>query len=108
MKSYAKFFMCYVKINTVNGCGEKNNLIIREMGFPLDYTDIVFDFTNIGTVLGAIVGTIGNIALSFSQGMIVDLLKKTVEDEVPTLLCDSALQNRTRMEKIPAEVNQQE
>jgi len=59
-------------------------------------------------VLGAIVGTIGNIALSFSQGLIVDVVKQNVANEVPTMLCEEAVYNTTKMEKIPAEVNQQE
>ena len=95
-------------MDTVNGCGGDKNLIITDIELPLDYQDVVFDFTNIGTVLGAIVGTIGNIALSFSQGLIVDMVKQNVANEVPTLLCESAIHNTTKMEKIPAEVDKNE
>ena len=101
-------FNVVVKMNTVAGCGQKDNLILTDIQLPLDYTDVEFDFTNIGTVLGAIVGTIGNIALSFSQGLIVDVVKQNVQNEVPTLLCEASIYNKTKMEKIPAEVNQQE
>ena len=101
-------FNVVIKLDTVNGCGKDKNLVITDIQLPLDYADVVFDFTNIGTVLGAIVGTIGNIALSFSQGLIVDVVKQNVANEVPTMLCEEAVFNTTKMEKIPAEVNQQE
>ena len=101
-------FNVVVKMDTVNGCGSDKNMIITDIELPLDYKDVLFEFTNIGTVLGAIVGTIGNIALSFSQGLIVDMVKQNVGNEVPTLLCESGLQNTTKMEKIPAEVDENE
>ena len=101
-------FNVIAKLDTVNGCGEENNLVITDIQMPLEYSDVVFNFTNIGAVLGAIVGTIGGIALSFSQGLIVDVVKQNVANEVPTFLCDEAVYNTTKMEKIPAEVNQQE
>jgi hypothetical protein len=101
-------FNVVVKMDTVYGCGKDKNMIITDIELPLNYQEVVFDFTNIGTVLGAIVGTIGNIALSFSQDLIVNVVKQNVAKEVPTLLCESALQNTTKMEKIPAEVDQKE
>jgi len=99
-------FNVVVKMDTVNGCGSEENMIITDIELPLDYADVLFEFTNIGTVLGAIVGTIGNIALSFSQGLIVDMVKQNVAKEVPTLLCESGVHNTTKMEKIPAEVDE--
>eukprot|EP00092_Neocalanus_flemingeri_P039152 GFUD01042614.1.p1 GENE.GFUD01042614.1~~GFUD01042614.1.p1 ORF type:complete len:843 (+),score=261.12 GFUD01042614.1:84-2612(+) len=101
-------FNVIVKLDTINGCGQENNMVITNIEMPLEYVDVDFDFTNIGTVLGAIVGTIGNIALSFSQGLIVDVVKQNVASEVPTFLCDADKYNTTKMEKIPVEVNQQD
>merc|ERR1712123_60523 len=49
-------FNVVIKLDTVNGCGKDKNLVITDIQLPLDYADVVFDFTNIGTVLGAIVG----------------------------------------------------
>ena len=37
---------------------------------------IVFDFTNIGSVLGAAVSLIGSFAIDFGRGLIVDGVKK--------------------------------
>ena len=48
---------------------------------------IVFDFTNIGSVLGAAVSLIGSFAIDFGRGLIVDGVKKVSNSlELFTLL----------------------
>ena len=95
-----------INFDTVDGCGEKNNLVLRDIRIPIDYDNIVFDFTNIGSVLGSIVDTIGNLAISFSEG----ILKAGVEDvlarEVPSLLCK--VEAASKMEVVHAAVSQEE
>ena len=59
-----------IKFDTVRGCGEINNLILKDVKFPINYDKIVFEFTNIGPVLGSIVDTIGNLALSFCRSIL--------------------------------------
>ena len=66
---------------------------------------IVFDFTNIGPVLGSIVDTIGNLALSFSEGIIKTGVQDVLRREVPTLLCEEGQKEVSKMEAAPAVVN---
>ena len=40
------------------------------------FLQITFDFTNIGSVLGAAVSLIGSFAIDFGRGLIVDGVKK--------------------------------
>ena len=92
-----------IKFDTVNGCGEKYNLILKDIQLPIDYDNIIFDFTNIGSVLGSIVDTIGNLAISFSEGIIKAGVEDMLRKEVPSLLCEA--EEVSRMEAVLAAVN---
>ena len=94
-------FNVIVKMDTVTGCEVEHNLVITDIALPLDYSAVKFDFTNIGSVLGAIVDTIGSVALSFSQDIIVDSIKGAVRQEVPGFLCNNLALNSTKMDPIP-------
>lgn len=67
---------------------------------------ITFDFTNIGSVLGAAVSLIGSFAIDFGRGLIVDGVKKVlnlvsrgkwkllvqvITEQLPSLLCEDDL-----------------
>ena len=73
---------------------------------PINYDSVVFQFTNIGPVLGSIVDTIGSLALSFSEGIIRTGVEDLVRREVPSLLCQASRQEVVQMEARPATVNQ--
>ena len=92
-----------IKFDTVNGCGEKYNLILKDIQLPIDYDNIIFDFTNIGSVLGSIVDTIGNLAISFSEGIVKAGVEDVLRKEVPSLLCEAG--EVSRMEAVLAAVN---
>lgn len=94
-------FNVIVKMDTITGCEVEQNLVITDIALPLDYSAVKFDFTNIGSVLGAIVDTIGSVAISFSQDIIVDSIKKVVKEEVPGFLCNSLAFNSTKMDPVP-------
>ena len=94
-------FNVIVKMDTVTGCEVEHNLVITDIALPLDYSAVKFDFTNIGSVLGAIVDTIGSVALSFSQDIIVDSIKGAVRQEVPSFLCNNLALNSTKIDPIP-------
>jgi len=94
-------FSVNVHMDTVNGCGVNNSLVVSYIDLPIGYSEITFDFTNIGTVLGAAVSLIGGFALDFSKGLIVDVVKQGINSEVPTLLCDADPLNITLYEKQP-------
>ena len=89
------------KENQVNGCGATNSLVLSDFQLPLEYDEvgtifkkiclkmqylppslallqITFDFTNIGSVLGAAVSLIGSFAIDFGRGLIVDGVKKVL------------------------------
>ena len=104
--SDAKFHVI-VKMDTITGCDVEHNLVITDIQLPITYSAVEFDFTNIGSVLGTIVDTIGTIALSFGQGIIVESLKKVVRSEIPSLLCTNRAFNRTRMDPIPVVANRE-
>ena len=94
-------FNVIVKMDTITGCEVEHNLVITDIALPLDYSAVKFDFTNIGSVLGAIVDTIGSVALSFSQDIIVDSIKGAVKQEVPGFLCNNLALNSTKIDPIP-------
>ena len=94
-----------IKFDTVRGCGDVNNLILKDIKLPINYDSIVFQFTNIGPVLGSIVDTIGNLALSFSEGIIRTGVEDVLRREVPTLLCEESKEEVVQMEARPATVN---
>ena len=96
-------FNVIVKMDTITGCEVEHNLVITDIALPLDYSAVKFDFTNIGSVLGAIVDTIGSVALSFSQDIIVDSIKRAVRQEVPGFLCTNLAFNQTKMNPIPVQ-----
>jgi len=94
-----------IKFDTVTGCGATHNLVLKDIQLPIDYDNIVFDFTNIGSVLGSIVDTIGNLALSFSQSIIRSGVEDVLRREVPSLLCEEMEAEVSKMEAAPATVN---
>ena len=94
-----------ITFDTFNGCGKINNLILKDIQLPIDYDNIVFDFINIGPVLGSIVDTIGNLAFSFSEGLIKTGVQDLLRREVPTLLCEESQMEVSKMEAAPAVVN---
>ena len=95
-----------IKFDTVRGCGDINNLILKDIRLPINYDSIVFEFTNIGSVLGSIVDTIGNLALKFSESIIRGAVENVVKREVPSLLCEESKEEVVQMEASPATVNQ--
>ena len=74
--SDAKFHVI-VKMDTITGCDVDQNLVISDIQLPITYSTVEFDFTNIGSVLGTIVDTIGTIALSFGQGIVLKIIGST-------------------------------
>ena len=95
-----------IEFDTVRGCGDITNLILRDIKLPINYDSIVFQFTNIGPVLGSIVDTIGSLALSFSEGIIRTGVEDVLRREVPSLLCEESRNELVQMEARPATVNQ--
>jgi len=99
-------FKVEVKINTLNNCGTEKNLIITDLNLPLEYEEVNFDFTNIGSVLGTGVGIIGGLALGVVQGMVVDFAKVAVQKEVPTLICEDLPRNISKVARVTPTVDQ--
>ena len=95
-----------IEFDTVRGCGDITNLILRDIKLPINYDSIVFQFTNIGPVLGSIVDTIGSLALSFSEGIIRTGVEDVLRREVPSLLCEESRNELVQMEARPATVSQ--
>ena len=86
----------------MNGCGATNSLVLSDFQLPLEYDEVAptvehiyetsifpkmivfpisslqigFDFTNIGSVLGAAVSLIGSFAIDFGRGLIVNGVKQ--------------------------------
>lgn len=85
-----------VKMDTVNECGKDDNLIISDLNLPLEYQKINYNFTNIGNVLGTAVGLIGGLALQFSFGMVRDMARNAVLQEVPSLICERESEDEPR------------
>jgi len=96
-----------VKIQTLDQCGKKNNLIITDLNLPLEYQEVKFDFTNIGSVLGTGVAIIGDLALGVVQGMVVDFAKEGVRKELPTILCEDLPRNISRVDRVTPKVDQE-
>ena len=53
-------------------------LKVQYLPLSLSPLQITFDFTNIGSVLGAAVSLIGSFAIDFGRGLIVDGVKKVL------------------------------
>ena len=86
----------------MNGCGATNSLVLSDFQLPLEYDEVAqtvehlletsiyprmivfplsslqigFEFTNIGSVLGAAVSLIGSFAIDFGRGLIVNGVKQ--------------------------------
>jgi len=90
-----------IKMNTVNGCNATDSLVLSDIQLPIDYSEVTFNFNNIGTVLGAAVSLIGGFAIDFSKGLLVDAVKQVISSEVPSLLCPQLPINISRMDSLP-------
>merc|ERR1719193_333725 len=94
-------FLVELGMDVVDGCNRTQNLVITKVALPLEYITIDFNFENIGTVLGSAVSIIGELALEFSKGIIVDLVKDAVQSEISSMVCDDSDRNITEMNRYP-------
>jgi len=86
-----------ITMETINGCNKTNNLVITNIGVPLTYSNIAFDFTNIGDTLNSMIDWVGGFIIDFQKDMIVDIVKKAVEEHMPTMLCEKDKHNVTEV-----------
>jgi len=93
-------FSVNVNMDTTHSCNQTNGLVLSDIQLPLEYSDVTFDFTNIGTVLGAAVSVIGGFALDFGKGVIVDVAKQAISSEVSSMICEEIPMNITLMDKM--------
>jgi len=93
-----------IGMDTVDGCNRTSNLVITKMKLPVVYEAVNFNFENIGSILGGAINIIGDMALQMSEDSIVSEVKKAVQTEISSFICESA-QNSTKLERIPVEVD---
>ena len=74
-------------MDTVDGCGREDNLVITDIQLPLNYDDITFTFDNIGYVISSAVNFIGGIVIDLQKSQIVEIVRGGVRDQLPSLLC---------------------
>ena len=58
---------------------------------PFRYKNINFNFTNIGTVMGAAVDVFGGALLNRERQNLVVLIKTLIQSEVESLICQSGI-----------------
>ena len=77
---------------------------VTDIYFPLEYTDIEFEFDNIGEVVGTALDVIGEVIVENERRKLSDIIKNMIETEVPSLVStieDDALTELIREDPIP-------
>ena len=77
-----------LEVGLVSGCGQQG-ATVTDLSFPFTYTDIQFEFENIGTVLGTAVDVIGGLVIERERKNLVKLLKDGISSEVESLICEN-------------------
>merc|ERR1719402_510263 len=90
-------------MDTVDGCGREDNLVITDIQLPLNYDDITFTFDNIGYVISSAVNFIGGIVIDLQKSQIVEIVRGGVRDQLPSLLCRAG--NVTDMDVRPVNIS---
>ena len=83
---------CHLNLETVEGCGRENDVVVTSIEFPLNYDDITFDFVNIGTVLSTVVDVLGHTIIENQREKLVNIIKEKMRSEVASLVCDEEVQ----------------
>ena len=83
---------CHLNLETVEGCGRENDVVVTSIEFPLDYDDITFDFVNIGTVISTVVDVLGHTIIENHRERLVNIIKQKMRSEVASLVCDEEVQ----------------
>ena len=82
----------------------KTGAEVTDIYFPLEYTDIEFEFDNIGDVVGTALDVIGEVIVENERRKLTDIIKNMIETEVPSLVStieDDALTELIREDPIP-------
>ena len=68
---------CELVVELVRGCGEEGEATaaITHITFPFSYRDIDFQFSNLGSVLGAAVEGLGGWVIDYLRGQLVGLIR---------------------------------
>ena len=75
---------------------------IRSVHFPLDYSNMEFEFENSGFMLGALLDIIGDIVVINEKSKLVPYIKNLIQSEVPSLICEQEMFESTLIEnKLP-------
>ena len=61
--------------------------VISAIHFPLEYGDIVFEFDNIGPVIGAALDVVGGVLVETERRKLADLIRSLIGTEVASLVC---------------------
>ena len=69
------------------GCGTEDGVIISDIGFPLKYDDITFNFENLGAFLNTVVNGVGVYLIESNQETIVNAVKSEIKKHANSLIC---------------------
>jgi len=79
---------CELVLETVSGCDDPENLVVKSIEFPLDYGDIEFQFDNIGLVLSTVVDHLAKNIVENQKEVLVQLIRDGIKAEVRSLICE--------------------
>ena len=71
---------------------------ITSVHFPLDYSNMEFEFENSGFMLGALLDIIGDVVVNNEKSKLVPFIKTLIQSEVPSLLCEEEMFKSTLFE----------
>jgi len=80
-----------IKLDTTRdyrfGCGTEDGVIISDIGFPLKYDDITFNFENLGAFFNTVVNGVGVYLIESNQQAIVNKVKSEIKKHANSLIC---------------------
>jgi len=71
---------------------------ITNINFPMDYSNMEFEFENSGFMLGALLDIIGDVIVVNEKSKLVSIVKNLIKSEVPSLLCEQEMFESTLQE----------
>jgi hypothetical protein len=75
--------ICYICFS----CGPEGNVLITEIGLPLNYDDVNFKFNNLGAFANTVVNGVGMYFLKSQEDMMISEIRKVIRKEVNSLIC---------------------
>ena len=78
---------------------------LREIKIPWRYSDIHFDFHNIGSVMGTVVDVFGGALIERERQNLLGLIKKLIQSEVKSLICEEKVASQEELSS-PLRINE--